>query len=172
MTAGAAETPPHTGPKPLPQPRNHHQYYGSGNSQHRGNANRDAMFVGVSHETSAFAVASIRPWWQREGSKRYPGKKHLLILADTGGSNSAPRGAWKDQLQRFCESLRTLHHGCSLPHRRIEIQPHRTTPVQPGQQQLGWRTADKLREDPEVHPHHNHHYRAQSAGFWQFPNWD
>lgn len=72
-------------------------------------ANRGAMFVGVSHETSAFAVASIRTWWQREGSQRYPGKKHLLILADTGGSNSATRGAWKDQLQRFCD-----HSGLSI----------------------------------------------------------
>ena len=66
-------------------------------------ANRGTMFVGVSHETSAFAVSSIRTWWQREGGKRYSDKKHLLILADTGGSNSATRGAWKDQLQRLCD---------------------------------------------------------------------
>jgi len=32
--------------------------------------NRGTMFVGVSHETSAFAVASICTWWQREESKR------------------------------------------------------------------------------------------------------
>ena len=30
-------------------------------------ANRGALFVGVSHETSAFAVSSIRAWWLREG---------------------------------------------------------------------------------------------------------
>ena len=72
-------------------------------------ANRGTMFVGVSHETSAFAVASIGTWWQREGSKRYPGKTHLLILADTGGSNSAARGAWKDQRQQFCD-----HSGLSV----------------------------------------------------------
>jgi hypothetical protein len=67
------------------------------------------MFAGVSPQTSAFAVASIRTWWQREGSKRYPGKKQLLILADTGGSNPAARGTWKDHLQRFCD-----HSGLSL----------------------------------------------------------
>lgn len=66
-------------------------------------ANRGTMAVGVSHETSAFAVSAIRIWWQSEGRHRYPGKKHLLILADTGGSNSATRGAWKDQLQQFCD---------------------------------------------------------------------
>lgn len=66
-------------------------------------ANRGSMFVGVSHETSAFAVASIRRWWAQEGRKRYPQAQHLLILADTGGSNSAARGAWKDQLQHLCD---------------------------------------------------------------------
>jgi hypothetical protein len=70
-------------------------------------ANRGSVFVGVSHETSAFAVASISTWWTREGRLRYPNAQHLLILADTGGSNSATRGAWKDQLQQhLCDRLR------------------------------------------------------------------
>ena len=69
-------------------------------------ANRGSVFVGISHETSAFAVASICRWWSREGRLRYPNSQHLLILADTGGSNSATRGAWKDQLQqRLCDRL-------------------------------------------------------------------
>jgi hypothetical protein len=69
-------------------------------------ANRGSVFVGVSHETSAFAVASICRWWRGEGRRRYPNAKHLLILADTGGSNSATRGAWKDQLQQqLCDRL-------------------------------------------------------------------
>jgi hypothetical protein len=69
-------------------------------------ANRGSVFVGVSHETSAFAVTSICRWWRREGCRRYPNAKHLLILADSGGSNSATRGAWKDQLQQhLCDCL-------------------------------------------------------------------
>jgi len=63
-------------------------------------ANRGAMSVGVSHETSAFACASIRNWWEQEGRRRYPHAQRLLILADTGGGNAAARGAWKDQLQQ------------------------------------------------------------------------
>jgi hypothetical protein len=66
-------------------------------------ANRGSMFVGVSHETSAFAVSAIRAWWRHEGRQRYANSNHLLILADTGGSNSAARGAWKDQLQQLCD---------------------------------------------------------------------
>ena len=68
-------------------------------------ANRGSVFVGFSHETSAFAVTSISRWWSREGRLRYPNTQHLLILADTGGSNSATRGAWRDQLQQFCDRL-------------------------------------------------------------------
>ena len=69
-------------------------------------ANRGSVFVGVSHETSAFAVTSISRWWGQEGLLRYPNARHLLILADTGGSNSATRGAWKDHLQQhLCDRL-------------------------------------------------------------------
>lgn len=69
-------------------------------------ANRGTVFVGTSHETSAFAAAAIGQWWRREGRDRYPNAQHLLILADTGGSNSATRGAWKDQIQRrLCDRL-------------------------------------------------------------------
>lgn len=63
-------------------------------------ANRGTMSVGVSHETSAFACASIQSWWVQQGRRRYPHAQHLLILADTGGGNAAARGAWKDQLQQ------------------------------------------------------------------------
>jgi hypothetical protein len=69
-------------------------------------ANRGCVFLGTSHETSAFAVSCLRRWWQLEGHKRYPQSRHILILADTGGSNGAQRGAWKQELQRqLCDGL-------------------------------------------------------------------
>jgi hypothetical protein len=43
--------------------------------------------VGIDHDTSAFAVESIRGWWRTMGLERYPGAKQLLITADGGGSN-------------------------------------------------------------------------------------
>jgi hypothetical protein len=70
-------------------------------------ANRGSMFVGVSHEPSALAVTSIRKWWGQEGCRRDPNAQHLLILAGTGGSNSAARGTWKEHLQRhLCDRFR------------------------------------------------------------------
>ena len=61
--------------------------------------NRGALVVGVSHDTPAFAAHAIAHWWQQECSLRYRGSRQLLILADTGGSNSARCHAWKTELQ-------------------------------------------------------------------------
>src|SRR3954469_22189472 len=54
--------------------------------------------VGVDHDTSAFAVASIRRWWQARGSADYPGARRLLITADAGSSNSYRYRLWKAEL--------------------------------------------------------------------------
>src|SRR5215203_1978013 len=54
--------------------------------------------VGVDHDTSAFAVASIRGWWQARGVDDYPDARRLLITADAGGSNSYRYRLWKAEL--------------------------------------------------------------------------
>jgi Rhodopirellula transposase DDE domain len=51
--------------------------------------------VGTSHDTAAFAVESIRRWWQEHGAASYPGARRLLVTADAGGSNSYRARAWK-----------------------------------------------------------------------------
>lgn len=63
-------------------------------------ANRGSIFVGTSHNTPCFAARSIARWWSREGQSRYLSAKQLLILADTGGSNSYRCLAWKTEIQR------------------------------------------------------------------------
>ena len=61
--------------------------------------NRGALVVGIDHDTPAFAAHAIAHWWHQEGSTRYSGSRQLLILADTGGSNSCRCYAWKTELQ-------------------------------------------------------------------------
>lgn len=61
--------------------------------------NRGFVNVGIDHETAEFAVESIRRWWQQWGKALYPGKKHLLITADGGGSNGVRNRLWKKKLQ-------------------------------------------------------------------------
>jgi transposase len=57
--------------------------------------------VGVDHDTSVFAVATIEKWWQRMGKQKYPGARRLLITADGGGSNGYRPWLWKFELARL-----------------------------------------------------------------------
>ena len=51
-------------------------------------ANQGWVSVGIDADTAAFAVESIRRWWQRLGKARYPYAARLLITADCGGSTA------------------------------------------------------------------------------------
>lgn len=61
-------------------------------------ANSGWVNVGTDHDTAAFAVESIRRWWNGAGRGAYPGARRLLITADAGGSNSYRTRAWKAEL--------------------------------------------------------------------------
>jgi hypothetical protein len=61
-------------------------------------ANRGHIFVGISHDTPAFATDCVSRWWKIDGRDHYPKADKLLILADTGGSNSSRCRAWKHGL--------------------------------------------------------------------------
>jgi Rhodopirellula transposase DDE domain len=54
--------------------------------------------VGTDHDTAAFAVESIRRWWNAAGRGDYPAARRLLITADAGGSNGYRTRAWKAEL--------------------------------------------------------------------------
>lgn len=78
-------------------------------------ANEGWVSVGIDHDTAAFAVESIRRWWNRLGKKRYAGQaKRLLITADCGGSNGARVRLWKVELQKLANetglSVTVAHH--------------------------------------------------------------
>ena len=95
-------------------------------------ANNGWVNLGISHDTAAFAVESIRRWWHALGAARYPTARRLLITADCGGSNGNRVRLWKRELQVLADELRieiTVNHlppgtssrvddrrgGCSLP---------------------------------------------------------
>jgi biotin operon repressor len=61
-------------------------------------ANAGWVNVGTDGDTAAFAVESIRRWWQAAGHAAYPGADRLLITADAGGSNGYRTRAWKTGL--------------------------------------------------------------------------
>ena len=61
-------------------------------------ANAGWVNVGTDHDTAAFAVESIRRWWNAAGRGDYPQARRLLITADAGGSNGYRARAWKTEL--------------------------------------------------------------------------
>jgi len=71
--------------------------------------------VGVDHDTSEFAVESIRSWWKKMGQASYPVAKELLINADGGGSNSSRVKLWKFQLQKLADETGLEITVCHLP---------------------------------------------------------
>jgi Rhodopirellula transposase DDE domain len=71
--------------------------------------------VGIDHDTAAFAVNSIRRWWQSMGRARYPEARSLLITADCGGSNGARVRLWKRELQALADQLGLTITVCHLP---------------------------------------------------------
>ncbi len=68
-------------------------------------ANTGWVNVGIDNDTAAFAVQTIRRWWQEVGRVRYPLAKRLLITADGGGSNGSRVRLWKRELQRLANEL-------------------------------------------------------------------
>jgi hypothetical protein len=71
--------------------------------------------VGTDHDTSAFAVESIRRWWGSMGRAQYPEAKRLLITADGGGSNGSRVRLWKLELQRLASETGLRISVCHFP---------------------------------------------------------
>ena len=59
--------------------------------------------VGIDHDTSAFAVESVRRWWYSMGRGLYPDAKQLMVTADGGGSNGYRIKLWKLELQKLAD---------------------------------------------------------------------
>jgi transposase len=78
-------------------------------------ANAGWVSVGTDHDTSAFAVATLRAWWNTTGAQRYPRAGQLLICADSGGSNGNRTRAWKIELAAFAAETGLVVTVCHLP---------------------------------------------------------
>jgi transposase len=71
--------------------------------------------VGTDHDTAAFAVESIRRWWNAAGSSEYPRARRLLVTADAGGSNGYRTRAWKAGLAALAAETGLQITCCHFP---------------------------------------------------------
>ena len=67
--------------------------------------NKGFIHLNTSHDTSELACDSIAAWWEQQGRADYPQAKKLLVLCDGGGSNSATRYVFKEDLQKLANRL-------------------------------------------------------------------
>jgi hypothetical protein len=77
--------------------------------------NQGWVSVGITRDTSQFAVSSIRNWWSEMGKEAYPYAEELMITADSGGSNGYRRRLWKTELQRFADDTGLILHVLHFP---------------------------------------------------------
>jgi hypothetical protein len=78
-------------------------------------ANTGWVSVSCDHDTAAFAVATLRRWWQQAGRALYPTATRLLVTADAGGSNGYRVRVWKTELARFAAETGLAVTVCHLP---------------------------------------------------------
>ncbi len=71
--------------------------------------------VGTDHDTAAFAVQTIRRWWQAVGQAAYPDATDLMVTADGGGSNGSRVRLWKVELQRLADEIGLTIRVCHFP---------------------------------------------------------
>jgi hypothetical protein len=63
------------------------------------------LSVGTSHDTTEFACDSIAWWWEDYGRSLYPDAHSVCLLCDGGGSNSADKYLFKEDLQKLADRL-------------------------------------------------------------------
>ncbi len=71
--------------------------------------------AGTDNDTAAFAVESIRRWWNSMGKTVYPEAEKLLITADSGGSNGYRIKLWKTELQKLADENGLEISVCHFP---------------------------------------------------------
>lgn len=78
--------------------------------------NEGFVSVGISKDTSQFAVDHLGTWWIKYGRLAYPNAQEILLLADCGGSNGYRTRLWKQQLQEcFCNRFGLTVRVCHYP---------------------------------------------------------
>ncbi len=77
--------------------------------------NEGFVNIGLSADTGAFAVNSIRTWWETMGKERYPDAGKLYITADGGGSNGRRNRLWKVSLQQLADETGLEIHVSHFP---------------------------------------------------------
>ena len=93
-------------------------------------ANTGTVFVGTTADTPAFAVDCLEKWWRTEGRKCYPEAATLQIPRRQRGQQRLPAASL--EVPAAASPLQpswTACHRRPLPHGRVQVEPHRSSPI-------------------------------------------
>src|SRR5215207_3043882 len=112
--------------------------------------------VGCDGDTAAFAVATLRRWWNGEGRHRYPAADHRR----RGWRERLPGAGLEAGTGRLRPRQRAPGNGVSLSAGHLEVEQDRAPAVLPDQQQLARPPADQSRGRRRHDRRHHHPHRA------------
>jgi hypothetical protein len=125
-------------------------------------ANHGWVSVGISADTGAFAVESIRRWWYKLGKPRYPNATCLTITADCGGSNGPQVKLWKRELPTSRQRDGSEDHGRPPAAGHQQMEPDRTPAIRLHYHELARQAAGEPPGDCATD--RRHHYRDRPQG--------
>jgi len=120
-------------------------------------ANTGWVTVGTDHDTSAFAVATLRRWWDTVGRPRYTGRRPAADLRRRRWLQRVPGPRLEDRTRRVRRRHRPAGHRLPPATGNLEVEQDRTPAVQPDHHEL----ARPATQDPPDHrgPDRQHHHR-------------
>ena len=122
-------------------------------------ANTGWVSVGTDHDTAAFAVNTIRTWWQQAGRTLHPDASRLLICADGGGSNGYRTRQWENRTGCTRCRHRLDHHRMPPAAGHQQVEQDRASTVLPHLDELARQTIDQPRSDRRDHRRDDHQHR-------------
>ena len=122
-------------------------------------ANAGWVNVGTDHDTAAFAVESIRRWWNAAGSSRVPGCPAAADHRRRGRLQRLPHPRVEDRAGRPGRRDRPGDHRLPLPARDIEVEQDRAPAVLPHHHELARPAADQPRRRHQQHRRDHHPHR-------------
>ena len=106
-------------------------------------ANAGWVSVGTDHDTAAFAVQTIRTWWQNAGAARLPGRDAAADLRRRRRLQRLPHPAVEDRAGGAGRTDRAGDHRLPLPARHLQVEQNRAPAVQPHLDELARPAADQ-----------------------------
>ena len=129
-------------------------------------ANAGWINLGINHDTAAFAVESIRRWWQRTRPGPLPSGQTAADHRRLWRQQRRAGALWKTELQALADQTGLSITVAHLPPGHQQMEPHRAPPVRLHHPELARQAlADPSGHRPTDRQHHdqNRPYRPVSA---------